>query len=58
MMKSKVNRIANLIGYLMFMNNNLKGCTISHNEYKQAKSALRELNKTIDSMNLVNEVIR
>ena len=57
-MKSKVNRIANLIGYLMFMNNNLKGCTISHNEYKQAKSALRELNKTIDSMNLVNEVIR
>lgn len=53
-MKSRVNKIANLIGYLMFMNNNLKGCTISHNEYEQAKSALRELNKTIDLINLEN----
>lgn len=53
-MKSKVNRIANLIGYLMFMNNNLKGCTVSPGEYKQVKRALSELNETIDSMNLVN----
>lgn len=57
-MKSKVNRISNLIGYLMFMKSHLKGCTVSPGEYKQVKRALSELNKTIDSMNLVNEVIR